>query len=534
MTHKQQPPILKNALIAWTVFTAFYWVAAYTKPFHVDEFYSWVYSERSSFAEILTLKEFGIGHPPMYHLVQKTVQTVMPEYHFLYVRLANYFFGSVFILVLAGFFLSHTLPPVFCYGVASSATLLDVFVFSRMWGLVCLFALLLLITGEKYYHRQDRKLRPLLFIIMAAGIFSDYNFILLVPYLLIILFSKNSFFQRSLPFLLSALTCVLLAVNFLHWLPEESGTALFLLNIFQGLKQLCTALATVVFNFRFKETFLSAGILFLVVYFQNNRLSKKSMPSSRTAAALLVLTGLIMLTAFNLVYPHETALIRYILPITLLFVWFFLKAKDLHLMDLRVEKNRMIITVFCAALILLCVDPFFWRNLTQQRFVFILFPYLLFLFYRSFNSKILYVLSGILFVSGLLYLSSNGISDDYPPTFNKTNRPLLFENSFAYSTQYMKHGKNPPEKPVFINEKTFSKYCETCRIQETPFDVSAHDTIWVIANQNSDFETKRFQMVCKNKDFNLSWTDRFQFRFLTPFVSDRYALFEFHRTISGK
>ena len=48
----------KYFLISWIIFTAFYFTAAYNKPFHVDEFYSWVYAERCTFKEIILLTDF--------------------------------------------------------------------------------------------------------------------------------------------------------------------------------------------------------------------------------------------------------------------------------------------------------------------------------------------------------------------------------------------------------------------------------------------------------------------------------------------
>ena len=97
---------LKHILIAWILFSTVYWIAAYNKPYHVDEFYSWVYAERCTFKDIFLLKEFGIGHPPLFHLVQKSVQSLFPTYHPAQVRLANYLFGSVFVMLLVSM-LSH-------------------------------------------------------------------------------------------------------------------------------------------------------------------------------------------------------------------------------------------------------------------------------------------------------------------------------------------------------------------------------------------------------------------------------------------
>ena len=66
----------------------------------MDEFYSWVYAQKCTYAEILTLKDTGIGHPPLYHLIQKFVSDLLPGYHFVHVRIANFIFGILFLWVI--------------------------------------------------------------------------------------------------------------------------------------------------------------------------------------------------------------------------------------------------------------------------------------------------------------------------------------------------------------------------------------------------------------------------------------------------
>ena len=90
---------IKHILVSLVIFSSLYWFAAYYKPFHVDEFYSWVYASRCTFKEIFMSKDTGIGHQPLYHIIQKLVQTLFQPYHFSHVRLANYLIGSLFVAI---------------------------------------------------------------------------------------------------------------------------------------------------------------------------------------------------------------------------------------------------------------------------------------------------------------------------------------------------------------------------------------------------------------------------------------------------
>jgi hypothetical protein len=199
----------------------------------------------------------------------------------------------------------------------------------------------------------------------------------------------------------------------------------------------------------------------------------------------------------------------------------------MNILDMSIKKNRIIVAIFIAALIILSVSPIFWRSLTKQRFVLILFPYLLLLAFTILNKKGLYTLSMILAFSGIIYLSSTGVSNWYPPMSNDKNRPLFFENAFCYSTQYLKPVGEAIAEPVIFNQFVFNRYCNLCRMGKTIFNHSDYDTIWVIGNHGSDFPTNRFELI--KKDVSLNWLDKLQFKHLTPFYPDRFTLFEFNR-----
>ncbi|HRZ26465.1 MAG TPA: glycosyltransferase family 39 protein, partial [Spirochaetota bacterium] len=163
------------------VFSLMYWHAAWNKPFHVDEFYSWVYSYRCTFSEIMMMKDAGIGHPPLYHLLQKVVQTLCTDYHFLQVRLVNYIAAIFYIVSLAVIIYRSRKSYLLCLGVCLSATVFELFLFSRMYGVLSLMALWAYILAEKYINTGNNKYMLLLLLVVVAGFFSDYNFVLVVP-----------------------------------------------------------------------------------------------------------------------------------------------------------------------------------------------------------------------------------------------------------------------------------------------------------------------------------------------------------------
>ena len=119
--------VLKYILIPWFLFTILYWTASLYKGFHIDEFFSWVYTQRSSVTEIFQLKDFGIGHPPIYHFLQKIIQTIFTNYHPFQVRVINYLVGSFFIVLLIRLVSKHRENLLFLYSLCFYATILDIF-----------------------------------------------------------------------------------------------------------------------------------------------------------------------------------------------------------------------------------------------------------------------------------------------------------------------------------------------------------------------------------------------------------------------
>ena len=178
--------------ISLCLFAVMYWVSSWSKSFHVDEFLSWVYAERCTFTEILSLKDFGIGHPPLYHLLQKIVIEILPGYQTFYVRLVNFCVGLIFVGISANMIVRHGGPSTFAIAIGGCGGVLNAFVFARMYGLLCLWSILLIIFGERYARTGGFRQLLILFALCIFGFLSDYNFILLMPYLLLVLLSRQS------------------------------------------------------------------------------------------------------------------------------------------------------------------------------------------------------------------------------------------------------------------------------------------------------------------------------------------------------
>ena len=525
--------IIKHALIAWLLFSVLFWIAAYVKPFHVDEFYSWVYAQRCSFGEIFRLKDTGIGHPPLYHLVQKLVQTVLPSYHPLYVRLANYLFGSVFVFLLARFLLAHKYVPFFCYGVGVSAVVLEGFVFSRMWGLVGLSALLLLWWGEIYWERKEIKLFLVLAAICLLGFISDYNFFLTVPYIFLILFTSKTSSGRVWKILLSVLGVLWLLTAFLYNL-KYADIPMFFFSIFRDITRINYTMGKMFLGFGFIELVLAALLVTAVILIAFLVKERKipEMPGFSTAAVYLVLT--VILGAFLEILMIGRILWSGAAVFLWVFVLFLVWKKQWRFMfEMDAVQTRLAAAVLGGVIILLGVNYVFWRELKQAKFIFVLFPFILFFLYRVLDKKRLHFISVLLMVTGIFYITSFRISDFFPPPDLEGKEPVVFKDEFAYSTRYLRSRDQAAEKPVFIHFNMFEKYCRVCKLG-TPIDAfrfEGQDRVWMVGDRVFRFGKyipKEFELV-KTYAY-LSWADRVKFKFLHPIDDNwRFIVWEFRR-----
>ncbi|MFA5014650.1 MAG: hypothetical protein WC549_03810 [Actinomycetota bacterium] len=513
--------IKQTIFISLVIFSLFYWIAAIYKPFHMDEFYSWVYAERCTFRELLQLKEFGIGHPPLYHIIQKFIQTVFQVYHPWQVRLANYFIGLLFITAIVKFFSKYKHVPLFFYTLSVSAAVLDTFVFSRMWGIVCLSSLLLLNMGEKYCKAQTWKNLVIFLGICALGFISDYNFILLLPYILLVLLNRKKLLKYVL--LISFITIFILWIFGEHGLSRihsESVNVLFY-NLFYNTTKLCHELTNLIFNFWYEETLLLGILLFWLI-------QSKAKDNINKLLLLIITYGTIsyIFTNYNLIRA------RAFIPIVLLLLpILFVKLKLLNLFkSLNFKETRILIAIAGALIILLFFNTLSWRELTLKRFLSPILPFVLYYIYLRLNKRTLHFVSTIFIISGLLYIFSKGVSDGFgPPASNKITK-IIFQNAQSYSNQYLTYDKNSNNEAVIIETTEFNQFCVLCRMGTSYINFKEYYDINLIAKDNFDYRKlipNEFKLI-ENK-INLSLLDKLQLRYLTPIYENKYGEFIFSK-----
>lgn len=511
--------------LPWIIFSILYWVAAYFKPFHVDEFFSWVYAERCSFWEIITLKDTGIGHPPLFHLLQKTMQISFPIYHPLQVRLVNYAAGSTFILLLAKVLRREHPVPEFFLAIASSACVLNIFVFSRMWGLACLASLLLLWSGENYTRERTRKNAILFAGTIIFGFLSAYSFILLIPYVVIVVSSNSSYSEKikRFGFWVIVLACFL-SVSFLGF---TNGWGYALYFLIASISKLPFEAVNLLFNFWFIETFLLSLTALAYVYYLCWYKSHRQDGIGWGIREDVVAVGL-LLVIMEVLCLYLFLKVRYIGPVAIvLIILFYCRTQRLGVFFFRDDINRLSLALVAGVLLLLALSPFSWRDPREARFLIVLLPFLLVLIYTNFPKAVLLTLSVILSVSGLLYITSNGIADYFPPKSLKGHRPTAYENVFAYSDRYLRFHQIDDTEAYFTDMLPFDGYCRVCKMGTGKIPYDELGSLTVVAWSVWKPVAIPSAFVCSKEDpYGLSWTDRFQFKYFRPVYPRHFSAFQ--------
>ncbi len=521
--------------VALLLFSTLYWYAAFTKPFHVDEYYSWVYAERCSFREILCLKDHGIGHPPLYHLLQKAVQRALPFPHPAMVRLVNYFCGILFIGVLVPALLQRQSPPTFCYAVAASAAVLDLFVFSRMWGLVCLIALLLLLAGERFRHRPSRRSLALFLLAFFLGLLADYLFITLFPFVLIVLFARTRCFRQMAWSLGAVIGCGWLAAVTLYLKRGGKSLGGFTFTLLSGLSGILHATGVAVLNFWFEEPLIIAVLLILIACLLHLRGPFAArQPGGRTPYQAMIVSGLLILPPYLI--KIDLLRMRYAVPMMLLPLTLLLgKSCQRKLINLDTFNGRAVASILSIFASIIAIHPLFRRELVEPRFLCVALPFVLLLLVSNYDRFVLGAVSLGLLVSGLLYLFSSGVSDYYPPCRVSQNMPVVFQDEYAYATQYFgayRAGSGQP--PLFIEPK-FDLYCRVCRMGSSGTPYGKFDRFALVADAHYPFSSLPADYSLANQsDCSLRPLDRFLLRHFTAvYDCHYYMLYVFERRPPG-
>jgi hypothetical protein len=194
---------------------------------------------------------------------------------------------------------------------------------------------------------------------------------------------------------------------------------------------------------------------------------------------------------------------------------------------------RLLISIICAFAILISVNSLFWRDLIDARFLIVLLPFILLILYRYLAPRPLRIISMILMFTGILYITSNAVSDFVPPPAIKHKIPVIFQYVNAYSTQYLTVDKIINREPFIIDFSHYYKNCKTCVMGTDKISYEHYDSLWVVGSYDWDplsILPKEFTLAksCAN---NYTWSDRVQFEYLTPITPWHFCLSEYKRTL---
>lgn len=427
------------------------------------------------------MKDGGIGLPPLFHLIQKSIQTVFPFYHFTLVRLANYIFGSIFVIMLVRYLIKEPhasgqkQPKQFFLITASiSAFVVDTFVFSQTGGLLCLFSLWLLITGESFIHRPSAQ-RLFIFIgVTAAGFLVDYRFVFLLPYMVLVLCSVLRWTRFLYYLMFTALIGIWLAAY--YWAGQQAG---------QTLQQ--------------------------------------------TGYGLWTDMALIINAAIHVILPFVPQEIFYLA----LFIFGFAVIYSLRRVsgmarDDVGRQGHIVFGVIGALIMILLANVFVYRNLLESRSVIILFPFIFCYCCSKFDRLALNVLSWLFLASALLYMPSYWLHDGFPPSVAPRNQPVIFYDVASFSNQYLHAPEN--KKPMIYDGEAFGYDCRVCRMGADDIDIRKYGHVWVVSPVfagHGRFIPSNF--IPSQREVHLTGLDKFLTKYLTFPKHTKYTLSEYKR-----
>jgi len=498
----------------------------------VDEFYSWLYAERCSFKEIILLKDFGIGHPPLYHVLQKLVQSSIPYFHPICVRVANYIVGSLFIILSVRIFLAYRKVPIFCYWLCFCATILNSFVFSRMWGLVLLFSFLLLRSGEKY--NGERSWKNLLSVVISflGGLLSDYNFIILSPYLVYLFIATRKRSAYLLVICIAGLTMLWIGgVLSAMYLTERDVGYLVDRIVVKQLIWGGFTFGKMLIGVRYWELFL---LCLLLVHVISHIVVVKAHFSNDSGFHGVLVVALYYVGGCSLLWhllDSQKINGKYGAAIAIISIGIVIwKVKKRIGFSLDDFTKRILFSIIGAVLIVLSVDPFFWRHLIEERFFAILMPFILICIYLNCKKILLYSLTVVFVISGVLYVPSGYVGWWYPPPKLEKSLCVGFQNERAYSTQYFFDRQSGITEPIFVGNSEFKRWCQVCEVGTGSISLENCEKLGLVLNyrdNSNEFLLPYFQIISER--ILVTEFDNLFLKHLRPFNCRRYKLVECER-----
>jgi len=520
---------INHTIFCLVLFSLLYWYGALTKPLHIDEFYSWVYSERTSFNEILKLKDFGIGHPPLYHLVQKAIQSIAPSSDIVYIRLANFIFGLLFIFLFVRTIKVKFPDKIFMvYGITCSAAILDLFIFARMWGLLCLTSLILYLACEKYLTIQNLKTTVLLLLSIILGFFADYNFILLMP-VVFLTFNRKKSFKVNIIIMSSLFISFWLLLYYRFTIVKNNDWFFIIYPTIKNIPRYFHELSITVLNFWHEEILIVSFLVFIVYLFVH-----QARNTTKLNSAFWVIPSFILVQIFlNILLEYETiptgfsSLISIIFIITLIYYFY----NNRSTINIDSQSIRIILLLVFSFIILICLSPYFWRNLVNSRFITLLLPWIFILLLNNISGKPVKIISLILIFSGILFIKSNGIAQSIPPSDIKITSNTIFKNAASVSSYYLFYQDNSQLMPYVIQPGSFDKSCKICDFGEYNIPFNKFDEFQLIAKikDNPANYVPEGYFLYKKTEIGLSDFDNFFNTIFTPVYKNRFASYHFKR-----
>ena len=276
-------------------------------------------------------------------------------------------------------------------------------------------------------------------------------------------------------------------------------------------------MANLLFNSSFVETFLlSLSVLAFVYYlcwYKTYRLN-----GIRWGTLEDVLAIGMLLVIVEVLIRYVSLRVRYVVPVSIaLLILFYRRTRGLEIFFLDDDRNRLSLACIAGGLLLLALSPLFWRDLREARFFIVLLPFVLMLIYTNFQRTVLLTFSVLLLVSGLLYVTSNGIADWFPPKYIEEPRPTVYESVFAYSDRYLRSDAANGTVPYFIYMRHFNDYCRVCKMGTDKIPYDKFDSMTVVTLSASTATTIPSTFVCSKQDpYGLGWIDSFRFRYFKP------------------
>lgn len=507
-----------NALpfLSWLFFSLFYWYAAYAKPFSPTSFLSWVYADRCSYYELLTLRDTGIGHPPLFHILQKFVQDILPGYHFIYVRIINYILGSIFIVILTKYLTNFKKHIFFILSICISASVLNSFVYARMWGGVALFSIILIILGETYIKTKKKTYFLLIFVVILMGLFFDYNFILVFPYSFFVFIhylenKKKLKIQVFSIFILFWLTAFIVSV---YKFGYSSTIYTNLNNIYK--------MGFILYNLIFYAWYIEIvglimfllGITLLIQY------RKEKFNELHAFLGILLFLAIIFLFIENGYLRIRYGLLFLFVP----FIFYFGMKNKLIFTS---YNSRFILSIIYGSIIILVVSPLFWRDLVINRFIIVFLPFIIVLIYKNFSNNLLNIFAVILFFSGINFSFSSYLNDSFFPGYIKDNKSVIFEHPGFYASQYLKSDIKSNRIGKFLNLSIFDKSCRVCSMGTDNIDFSRIDSLYFVSyNQIPINLLLKGYKINNSEIFGITEFDKIQLKYLSLLQSKYCMLFE--------